>query len=350
MYPKQALNAIAFCIENKYPIMLKGRPGCAKTSLVEQACKKMNVDLIVSHPVVSDPTDYKGLPYPTKDGKNATHLPFGDLLKLINAEKPTVFFLDDLGQSPMSVQASCMHLLLARYINGHKVSDHVTFVAATNRREDKAGVMGILEPVKSRFKTIIDIEINLDDWVDWAMLNNMPMELVSFIRWKPKLLDGFKATADLINTPSPRTIAHAGMIINQLKNTTLISDKEKELMLSEMIAGAAGQGFSVEYIAYSKVWNKLPKIEDILKDPKKHPLPSSDKLDVMYALTGYLASKTDKDNYAKIGDYMWRMTPEFQVYFLKYIHRLRPELIELTNPTTKKFTMRHVDLLSSLDR
>ena len=66
-------------------------------------------------------------------------------------------FLDDLGQAPMSVQAAAMQLILARRINGFKISDKVIFMAATNRREDKAGVTGILEPVKSRFAWIVEL-------------------------------------------------------------------------------------------------------------------------------------------------------------------------------------------------
>ncbi len=124
------------------------------------------------HPVVSDPTDFKGLPGII--GDKAEFLPFGDLRQMIEADKPTIVFLDDLGQAPAVVQAACMQLLLARQINGKKISGHIVFIAATNRREDRAGVTGILEPVKSRFKTILDLEVSADEWTEWAFKNNMP--------------------------------------------------------------------------------------------------------------------------------------------------------------------------------
>ena len=164
MRPKQLNQAIKFAIKNKYPLLIKGSPGIGKTQILTQACLETGTELIVSHPVVSDPTDYKGLPFPTKDGTEATFLPFGDLLKLINADKPTVFFLDDIGQASSSVQASLMHLLLARRINGHAVSEHVVFLAATNRRQDRAAVQGILEPVKSRFAAILGLGVLMTGW------------------------------------------------------------------------------------------------------------------------------------------------------------------------------------------
>ena len=107
MRATQLLETLKFSIENKFPVLIKGSPGVGKTAVAIQACAETDTELIISHPVVSDPTDFKGLPFPVKGGTEATFLPFGDLLQLIKAEKPTVFFLDDLGQAPASVQAAC---------------------------------------------------------------------------------------------------------------------------------------------------------------------------------------------------------------------------------------------------
>ncbi len=75
----------------------------------------------------------------------------------MTATKLTACFIDDLGQATPAVQAAAMQLILARTLNGHRVSDHVVFIAATNRRTDRAGVSGILEPVKSRFATLVEL-------------------------------------------------------------------------------------------------------------------------------------------------------------------------------------------------
>lgn len=215
MRAKNLSEFLEFSIQNHFPVLIKGKPGIGKSDIVAQACNKLDVDLIISHPVVSDPTDFKGLPFPGEDGI-AHFLPFGDLHSLVTATKETVFFLDDLGQAPASVQAACMQLLLARRINGHKVSDNVTFIAATNRREDRAAVNGLLEPVKSRFASIVELEVNTDDWIQWALNNNMPTELISFIQFRPELLDNFEPSKDIINSPMPRTVAYVGKMQNEI--------------------------------------------------------------------------------------------------------------------------------------
>src|SRR5512146_1594126 len=149
--PSQLQELLSAAIPAREPVLVTGAPGVGKSDIVSQAATAAGAELILSRPAVSDPTDFKGLPWPDKDANSANFLPFGDFHRALNAAVPTVWFLDDLGQSSPAVQAAAMQLLLARRVNGHILPDTVTFVAATNRRTDRAGVSGILEPVKSRF-------------------------------------------------------------------------------------------------------------------------------------------------------------------------------------------------------
>ncbi len=302
MKPKSLEKYLQYAIPNNYPVLIKGKPGIGKSDIVEGAARQAGADLIISHPVVSDPTDYKGLPFPSKDGVSADFLPYGDLQKIIKAKKKTVYFLDDLGQAPASVQAACMQLLLARRINGHIVSNHVTFVAATNRREDKAAVSGILEPVKSRFKTIIDLEVDLEDWVKWAITHNMPVELIAFIRFKPSMLTDSLPSKDIVNTPSPRTVANVGE--QQANNLP-------EEFYTEVFAGAAGAAFASEYKTFLEMYKQLPTIESIIADPTGAKV--SNNPSIIYAITGGLSRKMAESNIDPIVKYLNRLQPEFSV-------------------------------------
>lgn len=306
MRASELKEVVKFSIRNRYPLLIKGAPGVGKSDIVQQACDELKAELIVSHPVVSDPTDFKGLPYPNKDGTKATFLPFGDLLKLIEADKPTVFFLDDLGQSSSSVQASAMHLLLARRINGHKVSDQVVFLAATNRRKDRAAVQGILEPVKSRFSAIVELDVNAEDWVSWALQNNLPAELLGFIRFRPNLLHDFKPTADIMNSPSPRTVANVGRMLN----AGIPTNTEYE-----MIAGAAGESFAAEFLGFLKIYRDLPDINELIAHPEDATI--SDDPSTLFAICGALSKKAIRANFANIIKYTDRLPGEFQVMVVK---------------------------------
>lgn len=314
MRPSQLTKYLPFAIANKFTTLIKGAPGVGKTSLVEQACRDTKARLIVTHPAVSDPTDYKGLPFPGQDGK-AHFLPFGELAEIMEAKEPTVYFLDDLGQSSEAVQKSVMHLILARRVNGHKVSDHVTFIAATNRREDKAGVTGMLEPVKSRNKTIIELEVNVQDWIWWALGNNMPSELVSFARYKPALFDKFEATKDLTNSPSPRTVANVG----DLQNAGLPKDLE-----FEVFKGAAGEGFAAEYTGFLRVYRDLPDIDGIILKPDQAKVPTDAA--TLYALSGALGVRINDETITPILKYVKRLPPDIGVVTVRDALVRKPEI------------------------
>jgi hypothetical protein len=305
MKPSELNDTLVFAIQNNFPILIKGKPGIGKSDIVEKACNEAGAQLIISHPVVSDPTDYKGLPFMNKEGE-AHFMPFGELNALIQATEPTVFFLDDLGQAPQSVQAACMQLILARRINGHKISDNVTFIAATNRKEDKAGVSGLLEPVKSRFASIIELEVNQDDWVKWALDNNMPVELISFIRFRPALLEKFEATKDITNSPCPRTLAKVGLMQN--------AGLKKEIEF-EIIKGAVGEACATEYLAFLKIFRELPNIDEIVLNPKG-ALVSKEPA-VQYALSGAIAHRMNEQNMEALITYMHRLPAEISVVSMK---------------------------------
>jgi hypothetical protein len=301
MTPKTLKITLLAAMANGKSVLIKGAPGIGKSDIMEQVAKELKMDLIISHPVVSDPTDYKGLPG-IVDGK-AEFLPFGDLRQLMEAKKPTICFLDDLGQAPAVVQAACMQLLLARQINGKKISEHIVFAAATNRRKDRAGVTGILEPVKSRFKTIVELVADADEWIEWAFENNMPAELIGFIHFRPAMLNSEEATADIVNHPCPRTIAAAGEWLNI------------GVTSHEVLAGAIGPGAAAELIGFLKVFKSLPNIAAILLDPKKTAVPEDPA--ARYAVVAALVEKATEDNADRILQYADRLPADFSVLLVR---------------------------------
>lgn len=332
-------------ITDRLNVLITGAPGIGKSDIVEQAAATAGARLILSHPVTSDPTDYKGLPFASIDattGRQEAHfLPFNDLQQLIDANEPTVFFLDDLGQAPPAVQAAAMQLLLARRINGFTVSDQVTFIAATNRRQDRAGVSGILEPVKSRFASIVELAPDLESWTRWALQKNAktgkqnaPTELISFIRFRPALLHDFAPSADLVNTPSPRTIANAGKLLSMSKPLP-------DSILFPALTGATGEGFAAEFIGFLKIFRNLPNPDSIILNPSAAPVPSDPA--TLYALSGALARKASLQNFDAITTYAGRMPAEFSVVLVKDAINQKQELT--TSRAFINWATKHSDVL-----
>jgi len=310
--PKQMLELLMIGVKNCLSILIKGAPGIGKTELVYEAARRNNTQVILSHPVVDDPVDYKGMPYVLEDingNKYATFLPFGNLKAAIDAKEPTIYFLDDLGQATPAVQAAAMQLLLARKINDHDVSEHITFMAATNRKKDKAGVSGILEPVKSRFATIVELIVHAPDWIEWALKAGVPTELIHFIRWKNEMLFQFEPTSDLTNSPCPRTVENVGRLF--------MAGIPKEIEYSTY-AGTAGEGFATEFIAFLDVFRDLPDPDWCLMNPTMVDIPSfDDKPAVLYAIAANVAKKASHQNMERFVTLANRFPDDFSVMMMR---------------------------------
>lgn len=300
MKPSAAIELITHSVKNNFSVMLEGSPGIGKTAIMYQVAEALGVDMMISHPVLDSPIDYKGLPS-VADGV-AKFLPYSHLDRAINTEDKLIWFLDDVGQAPPAVQAALMQVLWGGVINGKTISEHVTFVAATNRKTDKAGVTGILEPVKSRFRTIVLLEPDLDDWCQWALLNGMPTDLVAFIRFRPQFLLEFEPTTDMTNSASPRTIANVGSWVN--------SGVKKSLEL-EVFRGAAGEKFATEYMGFRRIFHELPSPDYVLTNPEKYDVPREPS--TLYALAGALAARADVGNVERFLKAVGRMPKEFEV-------------------------------------
>ena len=333
MNPSQLSQLLSVSISEHEPILVKGPPGCGKSDIINSAAVSAQADSVMFHGVTSDPTDAKGIGWVerTNEGLRADFVPFGDLLKLMAATRPTVAFLDDFGQAAPAVQASFMQLVLARQIGEHKVSDHVTFIAATNRKQDRAAVAGILEPVKSRF-TIVELEPDLDDWCKWALAAGLPIEVVAYARFKPDCILDYEPTADITNACCPRTLATAARWVARGLPGSARAGAAKggkwQGMEFEALAGSIGEGRAAELCGFLQVWRSLPNIDQIIMSPKTAPVPPADEAGTLYALAGLLARRATQANFGSICQYMGRLPKDHGVLTMKMSTQKAPEVMQ----------------------
>lgn len=293
-------------ISNREPVLLVGPPGCGKTTVVKDIAKSLDHRLVIRHPVVEESVDSKGLPAFYEGGTRARFTLTDDWRQLIETTEPTVCLIDDIGQAPNSVQAPYMQWMLERSCNGQRLSDHVTFVACTNRRGDAAGVQGLITPLLSRFTTVINVDFDVAGWVKWAIAAGMPNELIGYARFRPDNIgNSFKPSRDMEPSPTPRGWASVGRMFN----LGITGDGATEAW-----TGAVGKGAAVEFKAFVDVYGKLPDTDDILKDPTNHPLP--DKPDVTYALLTALSSIATVKNLGTVLKFIERLPMEHQAVFM----------------------------------
>jgi hypothetical protein len=312
--PKQLKTVLEIAFLNKFNTIIAGPPGSGKSDIERQVAESINYRFISSHPSIKDPTEYNGFGFPgERNGRKiAEFLIYGDILDIVESNEPTVVCFEDLLLAPQSVQGALMQLVWERKLNDIRVPDHVVFTATTNRRQDKAGGQGIIEPFKSR-NAIYNLSPDINDWVEWAYNDGQPAILIAFCRRNSKALFDFAPTMDIVNTPCPRTVAMLGHWIN--------AGVPENLKL-QIYNSCCGEGFTNEFMQFERVANKLQDPDYIIEHPKEARLYDDKDLDLIYITVSSLALRANKGNFANIMTYSDRLKKEYGILMVKdIIHR-----------------------------
>lgn len=352
--PAQVKQALQVAIDVKRPAFVWGPPGIGKSDLIAGIAKENGMELRDVRLNLMDPTDIKGFPVPDVAKGHMEWLP-ADFLPHMFIEKEVIvtpakgktpakteiqrvpndskgiLFLDELNQAPPMVQAAAYQLLLTRKVGNYELPEGWSMLAAGNRQSDRSNAQHM--PAALALRLIhLDMTVNADDWCEWALNNDdsVPVELLTFIRFRPDLLHKFDPQQRV--SPNPRSWTFCGNIIN--KNLP----KEVELA---MMTGSVGEAEAGEFMAYLEVFRDLPTVDQVMLDPDGTPI--SDKPSVLFAITGALAQKTTKDCYPRIKKYIDRMNPEWQVVYTKDAMRHDRTLTETKD--FQKFAIAHSQLL-----
>lgn len=121
-------------------VILWGSSGFGKSSLVRDFAKRNGFNVLEKRSCYVDPLGVV-LPHKNLDKGVVEFLPADWLKALIDADTPTILFLDEFNR-PASLQTLNLftELLLDRSIDGMKISDKVLIVAGANLSEEDTGV------------------------------------------------------------------------------------------------------------------------------------------------------------------------------------------------------------------
>lgn len=305
MKPSIALNAILATYdyntsgippEQQINLFLRGAPGVAKSSLVYQAGDMRNVGVAEMRLPGMDAADIKGMPS-IKDGRTVWCSP---------EEIPTdpdwkgFVFLDEPAQAPLLVMSAVSQLILQKRIGNVILPKGAVIISAGNRKSDRSAVNEMPRHLADRY-TFIDVEADVDDFVGWAIKNDIRSEVTSFVRSRTELLHKFDASQP--KSPTMRGWAFVSGILS-MPNLSPVAQHA-------MIAGTVGEGAAIEFMGHLRLYGQIPTVEEIVADPKGTPVPTGENAPAMsYAVSSNLSRAMDSKNAKAIIDYISRMESE----------------------------------------
>lgn len=308
----QAISMLTQLIRAKLVPLLTGSPGMGKSQIYQQIADTYNLKLIDIRLSQCDVTDLNG--FPRIQGNKAGYVPM-DTFPIEGDSIPDgysgwLLLFDELTSAPPSLQAASYKIILDRMIGSYRLHKNVAVCAAGNLETDNAIVQPMSTALQSR---MCHLELVLDhkEWIDWANDNVLDHRLSSYIAFKPGNLFTFTPDHTDKTYACPRTWEFANRILK------VTDDDSKDRL--PMLAGTLSEGVAREFIGFCKIQDTLPKMHELIANPKTTPIP--DEPSVLYALTGAISHHANKDNCTDLLQYIERMPIEFQVVCLRSIVR-----------------------------
>jgi hypothetical protein len=171
------------CLSHEQSVLLLSPPGVGKSDVVRQAAAVEGLECKSLLGTQIAPEDVSGVPRIV--GERSVFCPPRVLLPE-NASK-FCLFLDELPACAPDVQKAFYSLLLERRIGEYLLPEGTWVVAAGNRAEDKALVRTISSALVNRV-LILNVRIDVPEWLAWATANKVRDEVVKFIESSPESL------------------------------------------------------------------------------------------------------------------------------------------------------------------
>lgn len=326
MKPSRLQRVLSDLLANRWPIFVWGPPGVGKSSVVARIAREKDLALIDVRASLLDPTDLRGIPY-VSDGV-ATWCPPSFLPR--DAASGGILFFDELNAAPPLVQASLYQLTLDRRVGEYELPPGWRIVAAGNRAEDASVVYRMPAALANRF-VHLDFEVDVDDWVAWALEVQIHPLVIAFLRTRRDLLLDMKNLERAF--PTPRAWEMLSDVVKRMGSPQGADDT---------LIGVVGEGAALEFIGFCERSLTEQTLLAILQAPDTAQLPEG--VGDLYALISYTASRAGEPGILEsAARLLSRLSPELAVLLIGDILRVNPA--PTRQPGYRDFVRQHGRLL-----
>jgi hypothetical protein len=294
MRPTEVKDTIKALYEVRRTMCIEGPPGGGKTTLVRQVAEELGIEYQELHMPTMLVEDF-GIPMP-QDGVLQYTIPWWFPR---DPESRGILCFDDRNQAGADLQKVLANICQARELHGHKLPEGWMVISTGNRQSDRAGANRVLGHLRNR-ETVIPMETSIEDWMKWAFKNDVPGELIAFLKFRSDLLHKYNPADDI--NPTPRSWTEGvGLIMG-------VVPKHVEVTC---FAGAVGEGPATEFKAFLDVFRDLPDPDAAIKNPASAVMPT--KTNVKYAFAAAIAMRGNKKTADNFFELILRFDPEFMM-------------------------------------
>tara|TARA_R110000803_G_scaffold39406_1_gene85036 strand:+ start:201 stop:1262 length:1062 start_codon:yes stop_codon:yes gene_type:complete len=278
---KTFLNVITPIINARFPVLIRGRHGIGKSTIVYQLADKMNMTVIERRASQMTEGDLLGLPKLTKNV--TTWCPPEWLATACN--EPVVLFLDEVDRATLEVRQGIFELCDSRKIAGNALHPDTLIFACVNGGEHGSQYqVGEMDPAELDRYTVFDVEPTVEDWLEWAT-GNVAQEVWDFINHNHGHLEHKSDYEPNKVYPSRRSWERLSKTLSGMGDE--IENSSSTYQIAQAFIGFEG---AVAFNNFLKDYDRQVSIEDLL-DEGRHELTKNWKINDHNAMVEKMKSK-----------------------------------------------------------
>ena len=362
--------ALAICIIANQPVVLWGKPGQGKTSIVEAIARDLGLHMETIIASIREPSDFAGLPVTTDyavDSRTGRPFPpkadadermrYGKNRKVVELAPPVwaqrlfdaeegIAFYDEISTAPPAVQAAMLRPILEGWVGDLQLPVGVRTIAAANPPEMAADGWDLAPPMANRF-THLDWGLDVDTvregfsvgWPTFTIPDPDPAVVAKALKETMIILGAFLGTRQDLLTNMPNGSAAQGRAFATPRSwesaarlyAVAQACGANETVITTLLSGTVGQGAANEFIQFITHLD-LPDPEDLLKNPESLVIDRS-RTDKTFAIAASVWAATQGNNtperWGACGDVLARIAEaqmaDIAFLYGRYWAKARPE-------------------------
>jgi len=275
------------------------------------------------------------------DGNDYVRFATNEELGMHLKDKKLILMIDEIGKANPAVFNGLLRLIYERKIGSYDMHPDSILFATTNLGAE--GVGDILPPHGRNRVTVVSVrKSNNMEWIEnFAINNNVHPIVMACAKDNPHWFHSFEDVKNPEDNPvifhpqSTQSAFITGRSLECASDWLHVRDQFDDHTLTGLLIGTLGERGAMDMMANIKLFDQIPSLESIKKEPKIAKIPTSASAVVMVVYR--TLANLDKDWMNSWMDYLLRLDTEAQGLFANGVRsdKYAKRAMVMTN---KKFT------------
>lgn len=316
----QTIELIAAC-GSKRTVLVQGHMGTGKSSLLSALAERFPTHKPQYFDCTTKDLGDITLPRIADGTTGAAYVQYATNEELgCHHNAPIILMIDEFGKSNPSVKLALLRLMLERKIGSYTLHPDSIIFATTNLGSEGVGDL-LPAHARNRLTVVSMRKPTPDEWLLWGIGANLDPALLGWVKDTPAVFDDFRDLRDPEDNPyvfhpnatgrdafvTPRSLAAASDILS-----ARAAFDENTLLCA--LAGTIGTRGAADLLAFVRLADKLPKMQDIINNPTTALVP--DNVSALCLVVFKVLSSLDDVLISPWMDYMTRLPLEAQALFV----------------------------------